>query len=593
MAASDDPEARWSDRSKDLEYSYYHATTDVPFTADTLHGLLDKKAAELSDKEAYVFLQEGAPRKAITFKDMKTKTEQLAAALVEKMDLRHGDRVGILSLNCLEFPIIEFSLSRIGVILVKIHTVLKSGEDVMFILKKTDCRCLFVRPGHDQAFYNILSTFLPELSSHDPEEPLNSPEVPDLEFVVTMSDDSFPGTIAWDSLFPVEYDREVLRTRQSRVDFDAFSTIFLTSGSTGFPKAVLVTQQHITNLWLHNFLQAGISRSDRYLSECPLTHPVGFCSGPVLLGHTLIIIQNRAGQCTEKTATFICKTIEDEKITSGAFFPYVLHDLLVACESGKHNLETLKIGFIGGQCVPRVFMTKGLQYIPSLLQIYGNTESGHLLCTRRHDDLHHRMDVTGLPLPHTEAKIVDRDGVVLPVNQLGELYVRTPLGFICYWGDLERTMKSLTSQRWFKTNDVAVMDERGYVTILGRNTEVINRAGFKTHPVDIERPLFEHPKIKQAVVVGVPDECLGEEICVCVTPKADASISEEELRTFCEDTFLAPENAVDNLGKTPKYYLVWENFPVRLGKIDRRAIKADATEKLVHRSELLSKLLKD
>jgi fatty-acyl-CoA synthase len=561
--------------------------------ADTFHGLLDKRAAELPDKEAYVFLEEGAPRLVITFGELKTKTEALAAALVERTGLRHGDRVGILALNCLEFPIVEFALSRLGVILVKIHMVFKDGGDVMHLLNETNCRGLFVRPGKDQAYYDILSTFLPGLSTHDPRERYQSPEVPDLEFVVTISDDPFPGAIEWITLFPDDFDRDSLQARQTRVDIDTFSTIFLTSGSTGFPKSVLVTQQHVTNLWLHNMLRAGLTQSDRYLSERPLTHPVGFCSGPVLFGFTMVIIQNRAGQGTKDVAEFVCRTIEDEKITSGAFFPYILHDLLVACESGKYNVGTLKSGFVGGQCVPRVFMTKGMQYIPNLQQIYGNTEMGHLLSTIRHDDLHHRMEVTGLPLPHVEAKVVDRDGMALPVNQPGELYIRTPLGFICYWADLERTMNALTSQRWFKTDDMAVMDEKGYVTILGRKTEVINRAGYKTYPVEIERPLLEHPKIGQAVVVGVPDERLGEEICACVTPKANVGVTEAQLKEYCEEIFIGPEKAVDNLGKRPKYYLVWEKFPVRMGKIDRCAIKCEATEKLVHRSELLSKLLKD
>jgi fatty-acyl-CoA synthase len=205
---------------------------------------------------------------------------------------------------------------------------------------------------------------------------------------------------------------------------------------------------------------------------------------------------------------------------------------------------------------------------------YGMTETGPLsFQTAPEDSVERRVETVGRVMPHTEVKIVDAEGRVVPVGTPGELLTRGYCVMLYYWGDPEKTAKAIDAARWIASGDVATLDEEGYCRIVGRIKDMVIRGGENIFPREIEEFLFEHPKIEDVQVIGVPDPRYGEELCACIMLHEGESLSEAKVRAFCEGRIAH--------FKIPRYIAFLEAFPMTVtGKVQKFLLRERMTEEL-------------
>ena len=205
---------------------------------------------------------------------------------------------------------------------------------------------------------------------------------------------------------------------------------------------------------------------------------------------------------------------------------------------------------------------------------YGMTETGPLATQTLPDDpIELRVGTVGKPLPHTEIKVVDSDGQIVPRGEPGELCTRGYCVMRGYWGDLDRTAETIDEAGWIRTGDTATMDENGYLRIVGRSKDMLIRGGENIYPREIEEFLYTHPKVEQAEVVGVPDPKFGEEVAAWIKLHEGVSTSEEEIREFCKGKLAH--------FKIPRYIRFVDAFPMTVtGKVQKFVIREQMAEEL-------------
>jgi fatty-acyl-CoA synthase len=242
----------------------------------------------------------------------------------------------------------------------------------------------------------------------------------------------------------------------------------------------------------------------------------------------------------------------------------------------RFDLSNLRTGIIAGAPCPIELMHRmiELMHLTEITIGYGMTETGPLSFQTAPDDpIDRRVETVGRVLPHTEVKIVDEAGHVVPCGEPGELLTRGYCVMPYYWDDPERTAKAIDGARWIASGDIATLDEDGYCRIVGRLKDMVIRGGENIFPREIEEFLFEHPKIADAQVIGVPDPRYGEELCACIELHEGETASEEEIRAFCEGKIAH--------FKIPRYIVFVDSFPLTVtGKVQKYILREEMSEKL-------------
>jgi fatty-acyl-CoA synthase len=549
-----------------LTQSYYNAGNRYPIM-HTIPELMDIRGTQHPEKEAVVIREIDKPRQVITFGELKTKTEQLAAGMIKK-GLKKGDTVGLFCPTSLDYAVCEYALARTGAILMSFDGNVKNFK---YKLRKSNSRWLIAHPGADGKNYNILRIILPSLVHHDPSSKLTAHDLPDLEAIFIMSSASFPGTIPWSALFCEieDADLHLLHQREATISVDDIREFIATSGSTGDSKLVVRKHSHGTNASRSALLVERIDETDRLILNLPMSYMAELT--PQIFGIGFTIVFSAADTDHDKGKELFFKVIEEENCSALYVCSAFLPSLIQQVDSGKFDISGVKVGFIGNDIVHRNVLDQALKRLPCIVVVYGTTEAGFSLGDWLIHSLEQRLNYTGLGY-EGEFKIVDEQGVIVAVNTPGELCVRNQFLFLKYWGDEEKTKQQKDDLGWYKTGDMAVMNEDGFVKILGRRESVIPSATIKIYPVNVEDEVLQHPQVAHAVAVGIPHEVLQEEVCVCVVPKPKISLTVEEIRQYCEETFL-----VSDVGKRPllpDYILIFQTFPIgSTGKIDRKKIR--------------------
>jgi fatty-acyl-CoA synthase len=558
-----------------LTKSYYNAGNSSPVN-HTIPEFLDIRGTQQPEKEAFVILEIGKPRQAITFGELKTKTEQLAAGMI-KRGLEKGDPVGLLCSTSLEYAICEYALARTGAILMRFHVSFRTGDDIKYMLRKGNCRWLIAHPGAEDTNYNILRSIIPSLADHDPSVKLAAEDLPDLETIFIMSSSSFPGMVSWNTLFceMQDGDLDLLQERQATISMDDILGCYATSGSTGVPKLVAQRHSYGVNMMRSMVLKGGVDATDRFILDRPMPY-AGGCSGHVpCIGLTMVYVLADARQANGRELYF--GAIDEERCTVMLCFPYLLRDLIEKVDNGELNVSRIKCSFTGGEIVQQSLIQQAVKRLPSLVIGYGCTEAGAPFGGSVTLSMEQRLNYTGLGYDG-ELKIVDDQGTIVPVNTPGELCVRNQYLLLKYWGDEERTRQQKDALGWYKTDDMAVMNEDGFITILGRRQTVISKATIKIYPVSIEKELLLHPLVANVVAVGIPHEIVYEEICVCVVLKPNVVLTVEEIRQYCKEKFLIGDIGE---GLMPDHILLFEEFPTgSTDKIDRKKTREIAIARL-------------
>ncbi|MEU5023817.1 AMP-binding protein [Streptomyces milbemycinicus] len=542
--------------------SYASGAGEVPLLGDTIGANLAGAIERFADREALVDLPTG---RRWTYAEFGRSVEEVALGLMAK-GVGKGDRVGIWAVNCAEWVLVQYATARIGAIMVNINPASRVHE-LTFVLRQAGISVLISSTEHKTSNYRRMV------------EQVRS-ECPALRDVIYIGDRT------WDGLLQAgaNVSRERLIEREARLTCDDPVNIQYTSGTTGFPKGATLSHHNILNNGYSVGETLGYTQQDRVCLPVPFSHCFGMVTGNLgATSHGACIVI--PAPTFDPAATL--RAVEQERCTSLYGVPTMFIAELGLPDFDSYDLSSLRTGIIAGSTCPVEVLRRVVDemHMAEVSIFYGMTETSPVSTqTRRDDDLRHRTGTVGRVLPHLEIKVVDPlTGVTVPRGTRGELCTRGYSVMLGYWEEPERTAEVIDGGRWMHTGDLAIMDEDGYVRIVGRIKDMIIRGGEKVYPREIEEFLYTHPKIADVQVVGVPDEKYGEEILACVILREGAkSLTRDELARFCRGRLAHY--------KAPRYLRVMDAFPMTVsGKVRkvelRQAGIADAVRLRDSRTE--------
>lgn len=562
----------------DMKKSYFHRGGIEPLLGATIPEHFTGIAERYADREAVVSLPQS---RRLTYAQLHSSVDQLARGLVA-VGFSTGDRIGIWSTNNLEWLLLQMATARIGAILVNINPAYRPKE-LAYALRRSEVHGLFVIPAFRHSDYiGMLTALLPQLKAPLQEE-LESPNFPSLRKVVVYDPErpmqtSRPaaGFVTWQEVLQAGegVTQEQLDRLTAALDSDDPINIQYTSGTTGFPKAVVLTHHNILNNAWFAAHEMHFSCKDRLCVPVPFYHCFGMVVSNLLclsVGACLVI------PCDHFDALQVLQAVESESCSAIHGVPTMFIAELEHPRFPEFQLASLRTGIMAGAPCPPPLMQRVMQdmHCAEILIGYGETEASPLThLTSRDDNLQRRTETVGRNLPHQEVKIVAvAGGETLPLGETGEICFRGYHIMQGYYNDLKATGNSVDAQGWLHSGDLGCMDAEGYLRITGRLKEMIIRAGENIYPREIEDLLFSHPKVAAVAVLGVPDDYYGEEVMAWVQLHADAQSDEEELREFLKGRIAH--------FKVPKYIWFVDEFPMTVtGKVQKFRMREMAEEQL-------------
>jgi fatty-acyl-CoA synthase len=361
--------------------------------------------------------------------------------------------------------------------------------------------------------------------------------LPYLRAVIRLHPDQLPGMLTW-AQFIGNADKATTRQlekRQSQLSFDDPINIQYTSGTTGHPKGATLSHHNILNNGYFVARRMGITNLDRVIIPVPLYHCFGMVIGNLgCLTHGATMIYPSEGFDAES----VLKAASEEKATVLHGVPTMFIAELDHPEFSKYDLSHLRTGIMAGAPCPIEVMkeVQSLMHMQEVQIAYGMTETSPVSTqTQVGTPLEKRIATVGEVHPHQEIKIIDTNtGQVVPRGETGELCTRGYGVMLGYWHDVEQTGRAIDRARWMHTEDLATMDDDGYISIVGRIKDMIIRGGENIYPREIEEFLYTHPKISDVKVIGVPDEKYGEEVMAWIILQEGKTASEDEIKDFCK-----------------------------------------------------------
>ncbi len=517
----------------------------------TVGGLLDQMAERFPDNDALVYPERGL---RYSYRELNEVCRKVAKGLL-RLGIRKGDNLAIWAYNVPEWVILQFATAKIGAILVTVNTSYKSAE-LEYILNQSDSNTLFmVKSFKDSDYVHTVCDVVPELSGSQPGS-LKCPKLPHLKNAIFIGDETPSGMLNFNRI--IELGAAVSDAELAVVEatLDCHETINMqyTSGTTGFPKGVMLTHFNLVN---NGF---AIGECMRFTDKDRLCIPVPFfhCFGCVL-GVMVCVTHGSAMVPVEIFDPLkVLQTIEAEKCTAVHGVPTMFIAELEHPEFSRFDLSSLRTGIMAGSNCPIEVMKKAVKHmnLTEITSVYGQTEaSPGITQTRTEDPVELRVATVGRALPGAEVKIVDIEtGATLPPGKQGELCARGYMVMKGYYKMPEETSKVIDSDQWLHTGDLAIMDENGYCKITGRIKNMIIRAGENIYPREIEEFLYTHPKISDVQAFGVPDRKYGEQVMAAIILKKGMEMTEDEVRDFCREKIANH--------KIPKYVKFVDSYPM-------------------------------
>jgi fatty-acyl-CoA synthase len=523
-----------------MDRSYFHRGSDQPLLGRTIPEHFARIAAAFPDNEAVVSLPQ---QRRLTYAHLARAVDRLALGLLG-IGFGYGDRVGVWSTNNLEWLLLQMATARCGIILVDLNPAYRATE-LEYALRRSEVQGLVTIPSFKTSRYlDMLGEIMPELRSMSPER-LASDALPQLRRVVVyepsdpmQTERALPGLTLWQELL-ASADRVApgdIEAIAIRLDPDDPINIQYTSGTTGFPKAVVLSHHNILNNAWFAARAMGFSEHDRLCVPVPFYH----CFGMVLANLLCLSV----GACVVIPAEHfdayrVLTAVETERCTALHGVPTMFVAELEQPEFGRFDLSSLRTGIMAGAPCPPALMKRVMEdmHCPQILIGYGQTEASPLThLTEPQDSLERRTETVGRNLPHQEVKIVDpENGRTVALGDTGEICFRGYHVMHSYYGDPEATASAVDARGWLHSGDLGVMDREGYVRITGRLKDMIIRGGENIYPAEIERVISSHPKVAQVGVIGVPDDFYGEAVMAWIQLHAGENVSAEEIRAFCKD----------------------------------------------------------
>jgi len=553
-----------------LTQSYSCGASNYPIIYETIGNYFDGVVARFPDTEALVVCHQNV---RWSYADLNKRIDDLAAGLL-KLGINTGDRVGVWGPNSSEWALAQMATAKIGAILVNINPAYRLYE-LEYALNKSGCRVIISDEQFKTSKYlEMLYALAPELNDCEPGE-LQSAKLPDLEIVIRMGDGQSPGMFNFPDVCELggqdERDRIVELKKELRPD-DAINIQF-TSGTTGSPKGATLTHCNILNNGYLTGAGMQLSPADRLCLPVPLYHCFGMVLGNLAcFAHGATVVY--PSEVFDPLSTL--QTVESERCTALHGVPTMFVTELSHPDFDNFDLSTLRTGVMAGAPCPvdvmkRVISDMNMKHI---LIGYGQTEVSpinHL--TLPEDPIEKRVETVGRAVPWVEIKLVDDDGRVVPIGEKGEVCTRGYSVMLGYWNDEEQTRETIDAARWLHSGDLGVMDDEGYLRIVGRIKDMIIRGGENIYPREVEEFLFTHPAIREVQVFGVPDLKMGEEVCAWIQLEEGESLSEEDVKAYCRGQITH--------FKTPKYVRFVDEYPMTVtGKIQKFKMSEAMAEEL-------------
>ena len=550
--------------------SYVSGASETPLLGVTIGDMFDAIVARFPNNEALVDRQHGL---RYSYRALHTEVERCARGLLA-LGLEKGERIGIWSPNRAEWTITQFATAKIGAILVNINPSYRLHE-LEYALQQSGCAMLVLAPSFRTSDYTKMVS---ELSA--------TGALALLRTVIRLGDEPAPGMLSWGDLLARadQVDSDALSARQRSCEFDDPINIQYTSGTTGYPKGATLSHHNILN---NGYFVAELMRfsdQDRLVIPVPLYHCFGMVMGNLgCVTHGATMIYPSEG--FEPRA--VLEAVQAERATALYGVPTMFIAELEHADFAQFDLHSLRTGVMAGSPCPVEVMKRvqSQMHMGEVEICYGMTETSPVsFQTRIGAPLDKQVSTVGQIHPHVEVKIVDpASGQVLPLGATGELCTRGYSVMLSYWNNPAATASAIDSARWMHTGDLAVMDDEGYVNIVGRIKDMIIRGGENVYPREIEEFLYSHPKVSDVQVIGLPDHKYGEEIMAWVKLRPGETADAEEIRAFCRGQIAH--------FKIPRYVKFVESFPMTVtGKIQKFLMRQQSVEELSLEDEAATKM---
>ncbi|XP_006832526.1 PREDICTED: acyl-CoA synthetase family member 2, mitochondrial [Chrysochloris asiatica] len=550
--------------------SYVQGRTRMRLVSKTVGWCLDTTAQRLPDREALVVVQENI---RLTFAQLKEEVDKAASGLLS-LGLSKGDRLGMWGPNSYAWVLMQLATAQAGIILVSVNPAYQALE-LEYALKKVGCKALvFPKQFKTQKYYDILKQICPELEGAQVGA-LKSQRLPELTTLISV-DDPLPGTLLLKEVVAAgssEQHMARLRYTQQFLSCHDPINIQFTSGTTGHPKGATLSHYNIVNNsnMIGERLKMHLKTPEklRVVLPSPLYHCLGSVGGTmvsVMHGATLIL------SSPSFDGKMALETISKER---GSFLygtPTMFVDVLNQPNFSSYDISSLCGGVIAGSLAPpeliRVIISK--LNMKELVVAYGTTENSPVTFMNfPQDTVEQKAESVGRIMPHTEAQIVNMEtSALVELNQPGELWIRGYCVMLGYWDEPQKTEEAVRQDRWYRTGDIAMMDEEGFCKIVGRSKDMIIRGGENIYPAELEDFFHKHPQIQEAQVVGVKDARMGEEVCACIRLKNGENVTPEEIKDFCKGKI--------SHFKIPRYIVFVNKYPLTIsGKVQKFKLREE------------------
>ena len=544
---------------------------DIQIGKTTIGDIVDMLAENLGDNSALEYHSLGIK---YSFKEFRERCDEVAKGLMA-LGIKRGEKIAIWANNVPEWVLIQYGSARMGAVMVTVNTSYRSAE-LEYLLEQSDTTTLILIGGvrESDEYLKVINKVCPTLKESEPGK-LDSPNLPFLKNIIYIGKENQPGMYNIDEIF--EMGKSVsdadLKERLKSLDPDDVINMQYTSGTTGFPKGVMLSHTNLIGNAMSMAACMNLTPDDAMCIPVPFFH----CFGCVIGTLCCMVSGSTMAPVVAFNPKDVLKTVEASQCNALLGVPTMFIAEFEEMDKESYDTSSLRTGVMAGSTCPIEVMRRVIQDMGAheMTIVYGQTEaSPGITQTRDKDSLELKTSTVGRALPNVEVKIIDPlTGKEMPPNEQGELCTRGYHVMKGYYKMEEATQKAIDKDGWLHTGDLAEMGENGYCIITGRIKDMIIRGGENIYPREIEEFLYTFPKVKDVQVVGVPDSKYGEEVAAFIQVRPGETCTQEEVLDFCKDQI--------SYHKIPRYVFFVDDYPTTAsGKIQKYKLRDQATEEL-------------
>ena len=536
---------------------------DKPLREITLGTLLEETVKKYPENEAVIYVDRDY---RLNYREFSEVVDQLAKGLMS-LGVAKGEKVAIWATNVPHWVALQFATARIGAVLLTVNTFYKSHE-LAYLLKQSECENIIIIDGfRDTDYVQTIYDLVPELKTQ-PRGYLKSSEFPHLKRVCFLGQEKHRGMYSIPEITAMgrTVTDSAYLARQRSIDPHEVVNMQYTSGTTGFPKGVMLTHYNIANngYWIGEHQK--LTDKDRICLPVPLFHCFGCVLGvlaAVSHGSTMVILEGF-------NPLLVMTSVETEKCTALYGVPTMFIALLEHRMFSKFDFSSLRTGIMAGSPCPIKVMRQVIDSMSmkDVTICYGLTEASPVITQTRTDDhISKRVETVGRPMPEIEVSLVDPEtGEPVEAGIQGEVCCRGYNVMKGYYNMPRETAEAVDEEGWLHSGDLGMLDQDGYLSITGRLKDMIIRGGENIYPREVEEFLFTMDGIQDVQVVGVPSRKYGEEVGAFIILKSGYELAPEDVRDFCRGRIARY--------KTPRYVAFVREYPMTAsGKVQKYKLR--------------------